>query len=122
MTTQVSSARGVQLARAAQPRGAMVTAAGPQMRAILHELALPTFHRFASRWGYAVLAEDLPTDGVGADTGAQQAKWAKISLLREALTSFPLALWLDADILLGRDDEDIATHLHPDHFQALAME
>jgi hypothetical protein len=122
MTTHVSSARGVPRARSAQPRGAVVTAAGPQMRAILHELALPTFHRFASRWGYAVLAEDLPTDGVGADTGAQQAKWAKIRLLREALTSFPLALWLDADILLGRDDEDIATHLHPDHFQALAME
>jgi galactosyl transferase GMA12/MNN10 family len=92
------------------------------MRVILHELALPTFHRFARRWGYAVLAEDLPTDGAGADPSAQQAKWAKIRLLREALATFPLALWLDADILLTRDDEDIASHLHPDHFQALVME
>jgi hypothetical protein len=72
----VPSAGDVRRARSARPRGAVVTAAGPQMRAILHELALPTFHRFARRWGYAVLAEDLPTDG--ADPSAEQAKWAKI--------------------------------------------
>jgi hypothetical protein len=118
----VSSEGDVRRARPARARGAVVTAAGPQMRAILHELALPTFHRFARRWGYAVLAEDLSTDGVGADPSAQQAKWAKIRLLREALATFPLALWLDADILLTRDDQDIALHLHPDHFQALVME
>jgi hypothetical protein len=118
----VSSAGGARRARPARPRGAVVTAAGPQMRAILHELALPTFHRFAGRWGYAVLAEDLSTDGAGADPGAQRAKWAKIRLLRQALASFPMALWLDADILLTRDDQDIASHLHPDHFQALVME
>jgi hypothetical protein len=92
------------------------------MRAALHELALPTFHRFAARWGYAVHAEDLPTDGIGADAAAQQAKWTKIRLLREALSDLPLALWLDADVLLAREDEDIAVHLHPDCFQALAIE
>src|SRR6266545_1688356 len=119
---RVSTAGSVRRARSARPYGAVVTAAGPQMRAILHELALPTFHRFARRWGYAVLAEDLSTDGAGADPSAQQAKWAKIGLLREALATFPLALWLDADILLTRDDEDPASHLHPDHFQALVME
>jgi hypothetical protein len=122
MVMGVSSAGGVRQARSARPRGAVVTAAGPQMHAILHELALPTFHRFAGRWGYAVLAEDLSNDGAGADAGAQQAKWTKIRLLREALASFPMALWLDADILVTRDDEDIASHLHPDHFQALVME
>lgn len=116
------SSTGVLRAESARPRGAVVTAAGPQMRAILEQLALPTFHRFARRWGYAVLAEELPTDGAGADPAAQQAKWAKLRLLREALASFPLALWLDADILLTRDDEDIASHLHPNHFQALSLE
>jgi len=116
------SSTGERRAQPARPRGAVVTAAGPQMRDILEQLALPTFQRFARRWGYAVLAEELPTDGAGADPAAQQAKWAKLRLLREALASFPLALWLDADILLTRDDEDIASHLHPDHFQALALE
>lgn len=109
-------------AGSAKPRGAVVTAAGPQMRPVLHEFALPTFRRFADRWGYAVLAEDLAGDGAGADSSAQRAKWAKIRLLRAALVEFPLAVWLDADVLIVRDDEDIAAHLHPEHFQALAME
>jgi hypothetical protein len=103
-------------------RGVIVTAAGPNMRAVLHDLALPTFTRYADRWGYAVEAADLDADGVGADSGAQAAKWQKVALLRAALTRFPLALWLDADVLLARDDEDIAIHLHPDSFQALALE
>ncbi len=103
-------------------RGALVTAAGPQMRAALHELALPTFARYAERWRWRVLAEDLTVDGVGAAPAAQQAKWTKIRLLRQALEHHPLALWLDADVLLLRDDEDLSTHLHPEHFQALVLE
>jgi hypothetical protein len=31
-------------------------------------------------------------------------------------------LWPDADVVLLRGDEDIATHLHPDAFQAPALE
>lgn len=105
-----------------RPRGAVVTAAGPQMQAVLHDLALPTFERWAERWGWAVLADNLAVDGVGADAGAQRAKWAKLRLLREALDRYPMALWLDADVLLLRDDEDVSMHLHPRHFQALALE
>jgi hypothetical protein len=104
-------------------RGAvLLTAAGPQMQAALHELSLPSFRRYAARWDYEVQAVDLPDDGVGADAGAQRAKWVKIRLLRELLGSYQLVLWLDADVLLLRDDEDIAGHLHPDSFQALALE
>jgi hypothetical protein len=103
-------------------RGVVVTAAGPQMRAALHDLALPTFRRWAGRWGWDVLAHDLPADGVAADDGAQGAKWAKIRLLRDALQGHPLALWIDADVLLVRNDEDVSVHLHPDAFQALALE
>jgi hypothetical protein len=104
------------------PRGVVVTAAGPQMRAVLHELALPTFRCWADRWGWEVRVHDLAADGVGADDRAQAAKWAKLRLLREALRHHPLALWIDADVLLMRADEDVSTHLHPDHFQALALE
>jgi hypothetical protein len=103
-------------------RGAVVTAAGPQMRAVLHDLALPTFRRWADRWDWTVLAHDLAVDGAGADDRAQQAKWAKLRLLRAALTRYPMALWIDADVLLLRDDEDVAVHLHPADFQALALE
>ena len=104
------------------PTGAVVTAAGPSMRPVLHDLALPSFHRWAQRWGWTVSATDLPYDGAGADAGAQQAKWAKVDLVRSALRRWPLVLWLDADVLLLRDDEDVAVHLQPGTFQALVLE
>lgn len=104
------------------PRGAIVTAAGPTMHTVLHELALPSFRRYAQRWGWVVCPTDLSVDGAGADPVAQQAKWAKIGLLRRALHRHPLALWLDADVLLTRNDDDVASHLHPEAFQALALE
>ena len=103
-------------------RGVLITAAGPQMRDVLMDLSLPSFERFADRWGYDVHVEALPLDGTAADLGAQHAKWTKIRLLREALDEFPLALWVDADVLLRRYDEDVADHLHPDHFQGLVLE
>ena len=106
----------------AAPAGVVVTAAGPGMRSVLHELALPTFRRWAGRWGWEVQATDLASDGAGADAAAQAAKWAKTGLLRQALLEHPLALWVDADVLLLRDDEDVSVHLLPGCFQALALE
>jgi hypothetical protein len=100
----------------------LITAAGPQMYDVLHDLALPTFRAYADRWGYDVRATDLAVDGTGADRGAQRAKWAKIALLRQALEDHALVVWLDADVLLLRHDEDVAAHLHPQHFQALVLE
>jgi hypothetical protein len=102
--------------------GVVVTAAGPAMSTVLHDLALPTFRRWADRWGWDVRAVDLPSDGAGADPAAQAAKWAKTGLLRQALHEHELALWLDADVLLLRDDEDVAEHLLPGSFQALVLE
>lgn len=110
------------LHRSSGARGVIVTAAGPSMRSVLHDLALPSFRHYARHWGWDVLAVDLDGDGVGADPGAQRAKWAKVGLLRQALHGHRLALWLDADVLLVRADEDITLHLHPGAFQALALE
>ena len=92
------------------------------MQPVLHSHALPSFRRWADRWGWRVDATDLPTDGSGADRGAQQAKWAKIGLLRAALQHSSYVLWVDADVLLLRDDEDVVQHLQPGTFQALALE
>lgn len=103
-------------------RRVIVTAAGPHMHDVLHDLALPSIQRYAELWRWDVRVDDLPVDGSGSDPAAQQAKWAKIRLLRETLTTHDLVLWLDADVLVLRDDEDIARHLHPMHFQALALE
>jgi hypothetical protein len=112
--TQERSARG--------PARALVTAAGPQMQAVLQDLALPTFARYAELWGWALRVSDLQVDGVGATPAAQSAKWAKVGLMRQALRHSAYVLWLDADVLVLRDDDDITAHLHPGHFQALALE
>ncbi len=105
-----------------ETRGVLVTAAGPGMREVLHDLSLPTFHAYARRWGYAVQAHDLPSDGRGADPAAQRAKWAKLQVVRSALREHPLVVWLDADVLLMRTDEDVAALLRPRAFQGLALE
>jgi hypothetical protein len=102
--------------------GVLICAAGPHMRAVMHDLAAPTFRRYAARWGHEVEITDLGVDGVGAGVAAQAAKWQKIALLRSALIRFPLAVWLDADVLLLRDDDDVVSHLRHDNFQALAIE
>ncbi|MDT4929172.1 MAG: hypothetical protein QOF92_2039 [Pseudonocardiales bacterium] len=103
-------------------RRVLLSAAGPKMRDVMHDLALPSFRAYARRWGYHVEGVDLTVDGACADAGAQRAKWVKVRLLRQALMTYSLAVWIDADVLVLRTDEDIATHLHPEHFQALALE
>ena len=95
---------------------ALVTAAGPRMRPVLNDLSLPTFARYASRWEWQLLVEDLATDVGGS------AEWDKLRLIRQALEVYELVLWLDAETLLLRDDQDVSAHLHPDHFQALGLE
>src|SRR3712207_37376 len=95
-------------------RGVIVTAAGPNMALALRDVALPSFERYAHRWGYDVEVGSLASDGVGADDNAQRAKWAKIALLRSALTRYDHAVWLDADVLVVRTDEDVVAHLHGD--------
>lgn len=102
--------------------GVIVTAAGPHMHNTLHQLTLPAISSYAERWGWAVHGQELLEDGQGADPPAQKAKWAKVGLLRQALSQYQLALWIDADVLILRTDEDIRQHLHPDAFQALALE
>ncbi len=120
MSVGLSVAVPTQRARGA--RGAIVTAAGPTMRAALYDLALPTFRAYAQAWGWSIVAEDLGQDGSGAQPGAQRAKWAKVRLLRAALAEHEFALWLDADVLVLRADDDITTRLRPGDFQALALE
>jgi hypothetical protein len=92
------------------------------MQQVLEEVSLPAFEQYADRWGYDVQPTLLQRDGSGADGAAQAAKWQKIQLLRNALMCHELVVWFDADVLIQRDDEDIADHLHPEHFQAMALE
>lgn len=104
-------------------RKAIVTAAGPRMWRLLERYALPTFWRFADRFAYDVLPSLLDDDGESDDRRATNgARWAKLPLLREALESYDIVVWLDADVMIRRFDDDIAAHLAPEKFQAFALE
>ena len=90
---------------------------------LLERYALPTFWRFADRFAYDVLPSLLDDDGQSDDRRATNgARWAKLPLLREALESYDIVVWLDADVMIRRFDDDIAAHLAPEKFQAFALE
>jgi glycosyltransferase involved in cell wall biosynthesis len=104
-------------------RKAIVTAAGPRMWRLLERYALPTFWRFADRFAYDVLPSFLDDDGQSDDRHATNAaRWAKLLLLREAVKDYDIVVWLDADVMICRFDDDIAFHLAPEKFQAFALE
>jgi len=89
----------------------------------LEKYSLPTFKRFASKHGYSIYVERLDEDGLKRKSpAAKAARWRKISLLREVLKENKVAVWFDADILIRRYDEDIASHLGPTAFQGLVLE
>ena len=99
--------------------GVVVTAAGPNMRPLLHQFALPTF---ALREPVGVpVAVDLAHDGTAADACAQHAKWAKVGLMRQALRA-PAGAVARRRRPAAPHRRGHRAHLHPDHFQALALE
>jgi len=104
-------------------RKVIVTAASPRMWHLVERYSLPTFRRFADRFAYEVLASRLDDDGASDDRRATNAtRWAKLPLLRQALESYDTVVWFDADVMICRFDDDIASHLAPDKFQAFAIE
>jgi hypothetical protein len=104
------------------PNKAIVTAAGPNMWPMLEEFALPTFEAYGEAQGYQVVTEKHTTDGRGYENSARAARWAKFGLLREALEVYETAVWLDADIIVCRTDDDIAQHVRPNNFQGFVLE
>lgn len=76
-------------------------------------LALPSFEAYATRHGYELVVGD------GSIAGGRPAAWTKVAMLRQALTQFELALWLDADTMVIQPELDIAAELDTGHFQGL---
>jgi hypothetical protein len=101
----------------------IITAAGPNMAGIMEHYSLPTMERYANIWGYSVKAESIDSDNsVYESSEARAARWHKVSAIRRALQTNDTVVWFDADVMIMRDDEDIASHIAPDSFQGLAIE
>lgn len=73
--------------------------AGPH-EALL-EISRPTFEAYARRHGYELITSTR------SDPGRPPA-WSKVPMLREALDSFELVLWIDADAVIVDPTEDVA--------------
>jgi hypothetical protein len=84
--------------------------AGPH--AALLEVSGPTFAAYARRHGYELITS------TESDPQRPPA-WAKVPLLREAVGSYELVLWIDADAVIVDGERDIADELEPDRELAL---
>jgi hypothetical protein len=78
----------------------------------LLEISRPTFAAYAERHGYELITS---TD---SDPRRPPA-WAKVPMLREALGSYELVLWIDADAVIVDGSADIADELEADRFLGL---
>lgn len=76
----------------------------------------PLMERYAARHGYDLrVNREEPEDPTGE-------RRAKITLLREALPDYELVVWVDADVLITKFDEDIADDVPAFAFQAFVLE
>jgi hypothetical protein len=102
-------------------RRTIVTAAGPNLWHLFEPYALPTF-----QWLAEALRIDLKVTRIGDDSreyladAARAARWAKLHVIEEAFDGgYDEVLWLDADIVVMRCDDDPFRYLtKPDDIQA----
>ena len=78
----------------------------------LLEISRPTFAAYAERHGYELITS---TEG----DPRRPPAWAKVPMVREALASYDLVLWIDADAVIVDGSRDIAGELAPDRFLGL---
>jgi hypothetical protein len=78
----------------------------------LLEISRPTFEAYARRHGYELITSKTSDP-------ARPPAWAKVPLLREALESYELVLWIDADAVIVDGRDDIAEELAADRFLGL---
>jgi glycosyl transferase family (putative galactosyltransferase) len=75
-------------------------------------ISRPTFAAYAGRHGYELVTSTQ-------DDPRRPPAWAKVPMLREALRSYDLVLWIDADAVIVDGSHDIADELAPDRFLGL---
>jgi|GEM_PF-990901 hypothetical protein len=101
----------------------IVTAAGPNMQPLLRQYSLPRMEWYGEAWDYTVSAHVINQDaGEHGDPRHHAARWAKLGIIRQALKECDLLVWLDADTIVCRRDQDIADGIGPDSFQALSLD
>lgn len=93
-----------------------LTHAAGRQEALL-DMVKANYGAYAERHGYRFEAARGEVD-----TAGRSNYWSKIVLLREWLPQVELLAWFDCDIVIRRQDLDIADEFYPDDFQALCLE
>jgi galactosyl transferase GMA12/MNN10 family len=78
----------------------------------LLEISRPTFEAYAERHGYELITSSEVVAG-------RPPAWAKVPMVREALASYDVVVWIDADAVIVDGRDDIADALEPDRFLGL---
>jgi hypothetical protein len=83
---------------------------GPQEQ--LLEVAIPTFYKYAQKHNYDVF---IPNESFFATTTkTRHYSWWKIELISKLFESYDKILWIDADVVVCRFDQDIMNELSVD--------
>jgi hypothetical protein len=88
---------------------------GPESNAIL-DLTLPNFQRYADRHGYTTLVMR------GEGENSISHSWKKLDLMLGALEYADNVLFLDADVKIEDDSEDIAVFVPKDKWMGMVFE
>jgi glycosyl transferase family (putative galactosyltransferase) len=92
-------------------RRALATIGVGPMEPVLCQ-ALRTFVPYAQRHGYEIRIGSGESDG-------RPAAWSKVLLLQRLLAEYDEVLWLDADLVILDQSEDLAASVPPASYQAL---
>lgn len=88
----------------------------------LLDIALPTFERYAGRHGYDLIVAEPGAGALDVQVMSERpASWLKVPLLRNLLGEHDEVLWLDSDVVIVDDSEDLAAHVAADRWQGLAL-
>ncbi|HWC11995.1 MAG TPA: hypothetical protein VG455_12315 [Acidimicrobiales bacterium] len=84
--------------------------------------SVPPYEAFASAHGYDLTVTSI--DDAAADDEAirRRVRWRKVDLLADALESYDVVVWIDADAMFCRFDRDMADDVPVDRFQGLSLE
>lgn len=98
----------------------VITSFGIGYHKRLLALSSPTFYLYANNHNYDIF---LPSDNFfGENTKSMPPAWWKIDVIEYLLQTYDQVLWLDADVIICRFDEDISKSLNSGDFGLVVHE
>lgn len=78
------------------------------------EVTRPSLAAYAARHGYAFVEAEQAAE-------SRSPSWSKVPILLSLLASYDDVLWVDCDVVIVDSSLDLAAHVPPDAWQAMAI-